>query len=264
VAQSWEYDGVDLTTYAYNVRLLGAPVDVPARRGDNVVIPGKRGRLYTAKQHDQRLLTLAMWVRDIHPTTGSEAGSEVQMLSNLDTLRGLFARDGQHTLSHTMGGVTRYATAEVNNAVEFQPQGTNLSAFVVEFLLADPWWYAAAATTVGPTTITASPQNIGITNNGTYVAIPTLTVTGPIANPTFTIGSVWVKFNDSIVVGETLTIDCESWEADVDGVDASGDITHEGKVRWLEIPVGVSTLTVASSGYAGTTDVTVEFTQTYV
>lgn len=264
MTQAWEYDGVDLTTLAYNVRLLGAPLDVPDRRGDNVIVGGRSGRLYVPKLFDQRTVTLAMFVRDTHPTSGG-GGSEAQLLANLDALRGLFARDGQHVLKHTMGGVTRVATAEVASAIEFQPRGPNLYAFVVEFVLADPLWYAQSATTIGPTAIIQSPQNIAVNNGGTYKAEkPRLTVTGPITNPKFTIGSVWVMYTGVVQDGSTLVIDCGAWTATVDGTNVADDITHDGALRWLEVPVGVSTLTVESSGYGAATAVTLEFTAAFI
>jgi len=265
MAQEWEYDGVDLTTLAYNVQWLGAPLNVPPRRGENVVVPSRTGRLYVAKRPDQRTATLAMWVQNIHPTTGG-AGSEAQMRANLDTLRGLFARDGQHTLKHQFGGVIRTATAEVVATIDFEPKGLDSAyTFVVEFLLADPWWYAESLTTVGPTAITQSPQNITVTNGGTYkVEQAIITVTGPITNPKFAVGSIWVQYTGTVGSGETLVIDCGDWTAELDGADVSGNISHAGALRWLEFAVGGNTLAVTSSGYGGGTTVTVAFYAPYV
>lgn len=260
----WEYDGVDISTLAYNVRILGAPVQVPPRRGDNVVLPGQDGRLYVPKHIDQRKLTLAMFVRAIPPGGGSPSSS--QLMANLDTLRGLFARPGLHTLKHQYGPNptdVRVAQAEVISVVEFQPVGPHSFRFAVTFVLADPFWYAQSATTVGPVAITTTDQNIGLVSNGTYRALPTLTVTGEIATPKFTIGSIWVRWNDTVPAGSTLILDCSTWQATLDGVRRNGDIEHDGALRWLEIPAGVSTLNVASASVSGAT-VTIEWTDTFI
>lgn len=259
MAQSWEFAGVDLNTYAWDVRLLGGPIGTPPRRGDNVVLPGRPGRLHVAKNLEQRSVTLAMFVRDVHPTSGSLTGSEAQMLANLDALKGAFATDGQATLRHTHGGVTRVALAEVVSAVEFQPKGpNNLYSFVVEFLLADPLWYAESATTVGPTTVTVSGQNIAVQNDGSYKCVDAVvTIEGVITDPKVAIGSIWVEYAGAVGSGETLVIDCGSWTAELDGVDVSGSISHDGAVAWLEVAPGANTATV--TGTIGTPNPTVEF-----
>jgi hypothetical protein len=263
VAQTWEYDGVDLTTLGYNVRLLGAPVNVPPRRGENVVLPSRTGRLYAAKRLDERTVSLAMFVKDTHPTNYG-AGSETQLLANLDALRGLFARDGQHVLKHTMASSTRLATAEVVNAVTFEPLGAgNAFGFSVEFLLADPLWYAQTVTTVGPTTIGQSPQNITVTNGGTYRGEKAiLTLVGPLSNPKLAIGATWVQFTGAVGAGQTLVLRCEDFTATLAGADVSGNVSHAGALSWLPLPVGVNTLAVTTGTLGGS--VTVAWTAAFV
>ena len=249
MAQQWEYDGVDLTTYAYTIRYLGAPLNVPPRRGENLVIPHKTGRGWVDKRPDQRVVTLAMWVQNVLANTGA-AGGDAAMLSNLDTLRGLFARDGQHTLKHQYGLITRLATAEVVSEVVFELMGKDNVYFLeVEFLLADPWWYAESATTVGPTTMTASPQNLTVTNAGSRRSeAGVFTITGQVTNPRLTIGSYWVQYTGTVAYGQSLVINVGTFIATLAGADVSGDITHEGGVVWLPIPAGANTLTFTGSG----------------
>lgn len=262
MAQAWEYDGIDLTRYGYNVRLLGAPFRVPARRGENVVIPHKTGRLHVVKWMDENVQSLAMWVRDIPAAGGSS--SEANMLANLDALRGLFARSGQHTLKGQFGTVTRTALAEVVNQIDFEPQGrTNVYAFVVEFVIAGGLWLAESKTTVGPTTISMVNQNITVTNAGTYKSEKAIfTLAGPLSNPKLTIGSVWVQYTGAIAGGQSLVIDCGAWTALLAGADVSGNITHDGDLCWLPIPAGANTLAVTTGTTGGT--VKVEFYPPYI
>lgn len=263
MAQAFEYDGVDLTRYGYNVRLLGAPLSTPPRRGDNLVIPHKDGRAWVAKALDQRVQTLAMWVID-EPAAGGTS-SEANMLANLDVLRGLFARPGQHTLKHQFGAVTRLATVEVVRQVEFEPKVFNAAyVFMVEFLMADPLWYAEAATTVGPTYIIQSPQNITVTNAGSYRSEKAVfTITGAITNPKLAIGAYWVQFTGTVGSGLSLIINCGTYTATLDGVDVTGQITHEGGTAWLPVLPGANTLAVTCSGTPGGSVRTV-FTAPYV
>jgi hypothetical protein len=262
MAQAWEYDGVDLTRYGYNIELHGAPLSTPGRRGENVIVPGKTGRLYVPKKLDQRVQTLRMWV--INEPAAGGASSEANMLANLDVLRGLFARDGQHTLRFTFGTDTRVATVEVLQAIDFIPLAFNQAyRFAVDLLMADPLWYAETLTTVGPVTIASDPQEEKFENAGTYQnerAI--LTLTGPLADPILTIDGVWVKYTGAVGGAETLVIDCGAFTAMLDSVDVSGNITHGGALCWLPVPAGSSTLTIESGTTGGT--VQVQFSPAYI
>jgi hypothetical protein len=238
MAQAWEYDGVDLTRYGYNVRLLGAPLSTPPRRGENLVIPHKSGRAWVAKALDERVQTLAMWVID-EPASGG-VGSEANMLANLDVLRGLFARPGQHTLKHQFGTVTRLATVEVVRQVEFAPKVFNAAyVFMVEFLMADPLWYAENSVSFGPTNITMDPQNFTVINNGTYRAEKAVyTLEGTFDTPTLTLYDHSLTYHGPVTSGNPLVIDCAQYKARIGSQDVSGNISHTGGVVWLPIPPG--------------------------
>jgi hypothetical protein len=263
MAQAWEYDGVDLTRSGYNVRLLGGPLSTPPRRSDNLVVPHKDGRVWVAKALDSRVQTLAMWAISEPAAGGTE--SEANMLANLDVLRGLFARPGQHTLKHQFGSVTRLATVEVVRQVEFEPKVFNAAyVFMVEFLMADPLWYAEAATTVGPTVIYQSPQNITVTSAGSYRSDKAIfTIAGTITNPKLAIGAYWVQYTGTVGSGQSLVINCGTFTATLDGADVSGLITHEGGTVWLPVAAGANSLAVTCSGTPGGS-VTVTFTAPYV
>lgn len=267
MAQDWEYNGVNLTTYAYNVQYLGAGAEVPGRRGENLTIPAKTGRyLTTNKKLDERRTTLAMWVKDVDPSTGGSA-SETQLLANLDTLRRTFAHDGTALLKWSFGSITRQAPAEVVSAVVFEPFGTSpFYRCVVEFSMADPLWQAQTAYNSGTTAITSGTQNITLANNGTYRnEHGTIIVSGEIVDPKFTIDSAWVQYTGTVQTGTALTIDCSNWTATNGTADVSGDISHDGDLVWLPIPVGTAnTMTVTSASYSGTPQVTVSYLERYI
>lgn len=264
MGQEFEYGGVDLNTYGYNIRLLGAPLSVPGRRQENLIVPHKTGRVYVDKRPDQRIVTLAGFVRNVLPNTG-KTPSDAQMLANLDVLRGAFARDGQHVLKQKQGGATRVALAEVVGPVLFEPQGVlNVYAFVVDFQLADPWWYAESATVVLPVGITMSPQNITITNAGSRASEHgVFTINGPAVNPRLTIGAYWVQYTGTLGGLDLLTINVGTFTATLAGADVSGAISHEGGTVWLPIAPGANTLRVTLSGYSTETKVGATFTAPY-
>jgi hypothetical protein len=260
MAQGFDYDGVDLTEYGWNVRLTGASFAMPGRRGQNVVTPGKDGRTYVRKPLEQRQETLVMWVRDEQSSGGGS--SEANLLANLDILRALFGKAGQHELGYTVGGVRRVAQAEVVEKFEFTPDAkgrANVYGFAVMFTLADPCWYAETATTFGPERIGTTSDSFTINNPGTYeVTKAVITITGEITDPQLTIGSVWVKWTGTVGAAQALVIDCSAFTAELDESDASDGITHSDPGPWLPIPSGDSTLEVASASVSGAA-VTVEF-----
>jgi hypothetical protein len=262
MTQSWEYDGVLLNRHAYNIELHGAPLSTPARRGENVIIPGKPGRLYVPKPLDQCVQTLRMWV--INEPVDGGTGSEANMLANLDVLRELFTRDGQHTLSFTFGTDTRVATVEVLQAIDFVPLVFNQAyRFTVDFLMADPLWYAASPTAVGPYTIASASQTATFSNAGSAQNDQAvLTLTGTLNDPTLTIADAWVKYTGAIGSGETLVIDCGAFTAMLDSVDVSGNISHGATRCWLPVPAGACTMTMESSVSGGT--MKIEFTPAYI
>lgn len=269
---SWEWNGLSLNTRAWDVRALGAEEQVPPRRNENIVVPHRTGRTSVQKFIDERVYPLAGFVKGCDSNLGG-AMSGSALWTNLDTLRASFAIGQTHTLKcKNAAGTTRLATAEIQQQVSFVPQGPDHYAFVVEFVMADPWWYAETATTVGPTTLTSSPQNVAVTNSGTYQAEkPTVTITGAITNPmlayTWNTTSCWVKYTGVVASGETLTVNCNTFTATLGTVDVSGNMSHDGAIWWLVLPTGVNTVTVTGSALgtaAAAPTITISFTAAYV
>ena len=254
---SWSYAGTNLTsTGAYNIRLLGIPESVPGRRGSNLVIPGRPGRVYREKVHDERIISLAMWVK-------GASGTALQ--TNVEALSLLLGKNGQNTLSRTMADASvQNISAEVVNTIGFEPQSDKLYSLVAEFLVADPYWQANSATSVDEDDAASSPHNFACNNGGTVDnARATITIDGVITNPRITIDSVWVQYTGVVASGKTLVIDCENFTATYDGGGVTGDITHSGSVHWLVIPAGNNTATLTGSSLT-TPDILVEFTALYI
>jgi hypothetical protein len=279
MAQFWTYDGVSLNSLAYNVRLTGAPINVPVRRGENLEIPGLTGRRYMPKFHDQRLVTLAMFVTDRHPLTG-QPGGEAQMQANLDTLRSLFARPGERTLTHSWNGETRVAQAEVVDLVEFQPRGANnLYAFSVDFLLAWPWWESVNTIIVQESGITSLPHMVSVNYGGTARA-EKMTILVHLLDGTtinhlrISNGSVYVEYaairsiNDED--GADITIDTEKWLATwqqygptlTDNI--SSQIEHDGDLRWMVLEPGLNELTLSADSFSGQMNFSIAYKEQFV
>jgi len=62
-----------------------------------------------------------------------------------------------------------------------------------------------------------------------------------------------------------LTIDVDGWTATNGTVDVSGDITHDGDLVWLPVPVGTAVTMAFSAGtVVGTPTVTVSYLERYI
>lgn len=264
---AWWLDDVSLNTLAYFVRAEGIGEDSPVRRGENPIAPGVSGRRHVNKVFDQRTLSLLM-VIDAQ-ATGGGARSGSQLATNLNTIKQLFGGDGTHVLKRTHGGATRLATVEVRQ-LRIAPGGPNHYNVAAELVFADPFWYAASATTVSDT-FASLPDTLAISNAGTYKAEKAvITVEGAITNPRIAIGSSWVQWTGTLNAGDVLVIDCGAFTAIYDPVatdpaDAIQDITWaDDYVRWLEIPVGTNNATITGTVGGTNPTVTVEFTAPYL
>lgn len=146
----WDWNGTSLETYAHGIEELnearGGP---PPLRGEDVIIPGRVGRLFQPKVPDSRIITLTMWV------IGQDADGNI---IDLDTWRAnmraltalLYNPSAQGALTKrwrdTSGGPIRSATAQAQYAggltYEVSDNRTLMVARTsVDLLLADPYFY---------------------------------------------------------------------------------------------------------------------------
>ena len=234
----WTFDGVALNSAgAYALRLLSPDEEVPARRGDNLLIPQRHGRVYRAKTFEQRTISLAMWV------TGSTPAA---LQTNLATLQELFGRLGARTLSRTMPDATvRTISAEASQML-LQPQSDKVYAAAVDLLCAAPWWQRTTVATTNQTGIGSSPTSVNLSNPGSAPHVgATITIGGAITNPKVQIGSIWVQYTGAIGGGSSLVLDCENFTTTGGSV---ANITHSGSTAWMVIPAGASSATLTGTG----------------
>lgn len=256
INESWSYRGTSLQGTNWNIRMLSPNEQAPGRRGDNIVVPNRDGRIYRSKAVEQRMVSLAMFAKG----TGGTA-----LATDLNTLKALFGLPGEGTLARRMAGQTADWTiaAEVAAVVDMQPLSHQAYAFVVEFLCADPYWQGESYS-VTETDIASSPATFAVSNNGTAInERATITVAGVITNPKIQVGDVWVQYTGTVASGKTLVIDCENFTATYDGSDGTANITHGGAVAWLRLLPGSNTVTVTGSSLT-TPDVTVAFRELWL
>jgi hypothetical protein len=257
--EQWRFKGTDLSTYAVLVRNVDGADEFPPLRGENHLVPSIAGRRHAGKRADQRRVSLALWVQPMNASgTLTEPTNPRQARANLDALYALFGTGVPGALVRVMpDGSERTATAEVvavgNIEDEFAHEAFGI---VVDFLLADPFFYGASATLAQA--IAASPTNFALTNPGTVASHrPILTFTGPISNPrlaNLTIdagGAFYVEVLVTVASTKLLVIDCAAFTALNDGVNAIGSIRHSGAFEFFRLEPGANSLRVTSGAPGG-------------
>ena len=251
--QTWQYGGVDLNTKAWSV--VGVPEGLghPGLRGSNLQVPFQDGKRWIKKRYDERVIMLSMWVRGLDPLTGKvpSGQSETEALyNNIDYLAAVFGKRGQQPLKRILpGGVERQATAEVYRQVDFAKTQAGLAKFTVEFLLADPFFYALEKTqeikTVGAATYEWSHNNPGTAP----VTNVTITLTGPLESPMLVCleNAIWLQYQGSIGNGESVVINTGGFSCTKGGSNMLSAIKHGGDASWLTLEAGDNQLRVTST-----------------
>lgn len=149
--EEWKVNGTTLNTFAFNIETLSGRDNIPPRRGDNIIIPYRPGRLWVEKQPDERPLTLAMWVKDSDADgvrASTSTARRAKLRDNIETLKNLFGvYDTLLSLERKMrlgsGLTTRTAQVECVGMLpfEWEEQHDWFAKFVVELVMPDPFWY---------------------------------------------------------------------------------------------------------------------------
>jgi hypothetical protein len=253
----WTFRGTDLSSYTVLVRAVDGAEDLPVLRGGNIPIPNLAGQRWAPKLPDAKRLALALHITDMNASGGlTEPTVFRQAQENLETLRTLFATNGEGALVHYLpDGSSRTAQAEV---VRFQSvdalHGRVAFMAIVDFELADPYFYAADVVDSGRS-IAASPTDFVLTNPGEARTHRVLfDFTGPISNPRVEnlANGVYVECLVTVASATHLLVDCELFTAQNDGVNAIASIRHSGDFRWMLLEPGAQTLRVTATSPGGT------------
>lgn len=246
-------NGVVLNTLAKNITSLTGRLKVPARRNENITVPGRHGRIRTTRKYfDENDIVLPMWVRGCDDDGNITSGRE-QFYGNIDTLTKLFQPgDGSLEVVHTLpDGSSRRAWAECTEAIDFSMQagshGRPLGKFSVALKMPSPFWEETTVTSVD-----LAVAHTGSVSQffGTTAPIDdmVLTVTGPATNPRVEalyndvtmVNPTWLLYSGTVPAGQTLVIDVANWSlAGTGGLTPDYSLfSHQGGATWLTLVPG--------------------------
>jgi hypothetical protein len=228
-----------------------------ARRGDNVEVPGRHGKIRaTNKRYTDALPSLPMRVLGVDPDTGLPVADPVtQLHRNLDTLLAVF-----HTsavlLEHTRNdAASRSAWVELvgdPSVATRERSAPPMSRIQFDLTIWDGFWFdtdPVSQIITGTTGVTAALTAFeGAT---APMADLTLTFTGPVNNPQLNLGggTSFVKYNGVVAAGRQLVIDTASWQVSPGtGAIWAPDLRQVEFApgpRWLELDATVAPFEVA-------------------
>lgn len=241
--ETWEFNGVSLNTKWWNVENTQDGSGTIDLRGEDNQIPYKHGSRYKKKTFDSRSIMLNMWV----------AGPTMQDLDdNINTLSRLFGRRGRFPLCKIMrNGEVREALAEVYTGVSFPKRRPGFAKFVVEFELADPFFYTESQTQK------FSGATFTITNPGTAETDKvTIKLNGPLQKPrlTNTNNGIWFEYQGDIPDGESVLLGVEDFSCYKGDKNHIAFIKHGGDMKWLYLETGENNMTFNNT--SGSVDIT--------
>lgn len=256
----WDLDGTSLNQWGWSVKSIGDGLALPPMFGENITVANRPGVRHIDKVPGPRSLALAMWMTGTDPATGINSSVHSNAMiwnKNWDTIRGMVYSDtgSQKVLTRrwwkveasTKTLISASALVELTGVVQPTMTSRDRCDFVLEFLMADPYFYGTTSTTTW-----SSPGSKTITNAGdatVWHSNFTLTLQGPASSPKVqnSTTGVWVQYGSTISGGETVTINLADFTA-ISSTQGNvvKHITHGGARPWLTLRKGANTVSLSS------------------
>lgn len=258
--QKWYFGNIDLTTRAWTVTEVQGGIGVPPKKGGNINVPYAYGDRHRTKTFGPRILPLVLLVTGRDPVTGIVPAGKTELdalMENIDYLSGILTTRDQATLRRVFpDGTIREAMAEIINEVKLvrpQPRPIKVAQGVIDFYLADPFFYGLARESE-TTDIDSNPESWTHTNPGTAPAVKMeIKLTGPLDAPKLTnvTNGIWVQYNAAINSGETVTIDTAAFTVVKGSANMISALRHEGAPQWFILERGDNSLKVTCDSAPG-------------
>jgi hypothetical protein len=245
VMNSWAFGGVRLSSLGA-VTELDSYLDLPPKRGDNILIPFRDGRVHVDKYFEQRVVSFGIEV---------SADRICDLEDKFDIIKALFGPKTQQYLSYISSTGPRQALAEVVGLLNPTRNPDPLVAkIVVDFLLAEPYFRAVTLTTL---TETMNADKTGLTwnNPGSAQECNAIIILDGQLNNTIitnnTNGAV-LNYWDVIAGGEQVVIDCKNFTAVMDGItNVIGYVAHTGVPSLFALDAGDNDIDISDDDEAG-------------
>lgn len=254
-------NGMSLGSHCYMTTDVSSLLGVPAKRGDDAVVPGRHGRIRTpGKRFDAGEIVLPMWVVGCRPdgTIPSTGRMEREFFRRRDNLLRLFYADDVVLTFTRADGVTLSTRVEVVDVMDFTRRwAAPLAQVSVALRLVDAFWVEDIdqSQTITSATTSVPHQLTVFTGSTAPITDAIITFTGPVSNPRLAVGERSVRYNGVIPTGRELVLECEHWRAHSgSGAAWSPDVRQvyrEPGPVWLEFPPSLTPLTAVFTHTGG-------------
>jgi hypothetical protein len=234
--EQWSIDGYEITNgWLYDIEVREGLGATPAPVGDNSVVAGRTGELWTPKSLGAGGFVLSMWL-------GAATRSELD--ARYDEFVRLFMRTKSlRTVVRTMAdGSQRTCKAEVVSGLVPVPIGSTGMRLSVEFRVPSGLWLATGNTTLTATAgsaLVGSPKILTLSGALAKSTGPMedliYTITGPIQNAriediTDGVTGDFLYYATTIAAAQTLIVNASTWALTGTGghTVVDGALQHSG------------------------------------
>lgn len=249
-------DGIDLRGQGFGAATRTGRYSLPAKRGDNLTIPGASGTIWLAnKPYEAGSGVLSLWAigattvggkLTIAPTVTQR---RTDFENNIATLMRIFTRS--HRLSTIRAaqpdGSIRRALVEWTEWSDPEVQaGGSRAEWTIAYTIPSTWWEDETTTTQSATAGATLPKTLSLTSfanmTGT-IEDASFTVVGPITNPRITDSETgaWVQYTGTVASGSSWFLDVAAATSKVGTTAAAAttvmaNTTHAGGFKMMVIP----------------------------
>jgi hypothetical protein len=261
-AETWYWNGMALASPYWNISTFGGSrFGLPVNRGQNVQVPYRSGQAQQAKYLDQRTITLTMWLNGAGSVAGWQLPADQRLAfnNNWQRIRQAFLTRNaggsvqgqlQRNWYLTQGGspqlVTSTAMAEIAGSMDPTMNGRTGTAFSLDLLLSDPYFYGAARSQAVTGTGSVSALGEGVVGEGFPSAVNAFTVTLS-APATVTNTTAGVAFTVGTGPAFPVVVDCLNYTVtDNAGKNQAFYFSHAGSRMWMTLLNGANTINVSA------------------
>jgi hypothetical protein len=234
-------NGISLDTRSVMLTDISGLSTTPGRRGENILVPGRHGRIPTrAKRYDQGEAVLSLWIDGCNPDGTIPGGSNAlrEFEKRRDEVIRVFHSDTVVIDYTPDSGLTRRALCEIADVMDFTRRGVEpLARVSVALTIPGAFWFEIFDQT-HTASLATGMSTVATPFAGATAPMDELVITfGPGNNPELGQGDVFLAYDGVIAGGRTLVVNTSTWQATGTGglvVDYS-KLRHGGSPRWFEI-----------------------------
>jgi hypothetical protein len=249
----WNFEGTNLDDLGI-VTLVSDSLKMAKKRGENILIPMRDGRVFVEKFYDQRAMTLGLEI----------VKDNIEELETaIDAVKLLFGGRGLGTLTQTLENLSvRTIEAELAGDLDTNRTSPGAVKMVLDFIAPDPFFRGVLVENTQ--VISASPTAYTVNNPGTAdERNATIVLTGPLHNTVITNSTTGTSltYTGTIASPRVVTIWTSAYGEflawDDLGNNVIGNITHVGAAALLVFAPGDNALSITdATATTGTVKVT--------